>query len=143
MDTLFAYTLEEQEGRLVITVQGSFAEAVLRQLRNEITTRGGLHIISRLSPIVPLGRLLSSAKVRLTEEQNEAADGDALDTDDLLNQSVDQTFGAFQQQLNEFREALDSYKAGTRAAQAPAAARRGRKTARKAAAATTTKRARR
>jgi hypothetical protein len=109
--TLFAYMIEEDDDKLIITVEGPFATGALRSLRASLIQGRGLSILSRLSPLGPLGRLMS-ATVDLTSSE-EAADSNAeppdrrLDLQRIFNQGIDQNFESFDQQLREFRNLLD------------------------------------
>ena len=111
--TLFGYSLEEQEGKLVITVHGEFAAAAVRFLRDEFTQGRGLSIIQRLSPLGPLKSLLPQTAsegeeglMDLTEVRR------ALTSDEILHQGVDQSLEAFNRELTSFRESLSHYQAG-------------------------------
>jgi hypothetical protein len=112
--TLFGYTIEEQDGKLVITVHGAFAEAAIGQLRDELTSGRGLKVISRLSPIPPLGRLLRTKRYEAEAAAREVAAGAAeeqeLSTDQLLSQGVDENLGTFEQQIAEFKKSLAEIK---------------------------------
>ena len=115
--TLFGYSIEEDDGKLVITVHGTFAETAARQLREELSQGRGVSLIQRLSPLGPLGYLVSrgsAEKAAATGDQADLMDleetGRALASDEILNQGVDQSLRAFELEMARFRAALDQAK---------------------------------
>jgi hypothetical protein len=109
--TLFGYSLEEQEGKLVITVHGEFAAAAVRFLRDEFTQGRGLSIIQRLSPLGPLKSLLPQTESEGEDLLDLAEVRRALTSDEILHQGVDQSLEAFNRELTTFRESLSQYQA--------------------------------
>jgi hypothetical protein len=108
---LFAYSVEESDGNLVVTVRGALAAEAVRGLREQLEA-GALPLSTLLWPLEPLRQLLS-AQVALTP----AGAGGAgrlfgEETESLLTQKVDQTLADFQQQMAQFRTTLDSAKKG-------------------------------
>jgi hypothetical protein len=103
-ETLFGYSIDEDDGTLVVTVRGTLAEGAIRQLRQRVESGETWPVKTLLSPLVPLGRLLSSP-VQLRSEAVHAPAWTQVD-EDALNQQVDQTLAAFTQQMEEFRVAL-------------------------------------
>jgi hypothetical protein len=104
--TFFGYTVEEDEGSLVIRIGGALAEQVLEQLRQGLETGRGLAPLSLLSPLVAVGRMLSAQppSVAKTEEGRPPS---AEEVDQLLSQELDQTLAAFRQQMQEFRSSVE------------------------------------
>lgn len=121
-ESLFAYSVEEQDGKLVITLQGRVAEDALRGIRADIEAGHSRAFRGLLSPLVPLRRLVSSAvRLRGRERLLEGEAAEDAAGGDLLSQEVEQGFSAFQQQLRDFRQSLDELR-GEVATPAPAAA---------------------
>jgi hypothetical protein len=112
MTTLFGYTVEERDGSLVITVQGQLAERALDQLREGLDAGGTLPLLRLLSPLAPIGQLLS-APVRLSghAEPGDASPPAAIPGQEQTSQELDQTFEAFRQQVAQMRAAVDELKA--------------------------------
>lgn len=107
-ETLFGYTIDEDDGTLVVTVRGVLAEDAIRQLRERVERGETWPVTALLSPVVPIGRLLS-APVRVQSEPV-ATKWSSVD-EEALNQQVDQTLAAFGQQIQEFTAALAALEA--------------------------------
>jgi hypothetical protein len=107
--TLFGYSLEEQEGRLVITVHGEFATEAIRFLREEFGQGRGLSIIQRLSPLGPLKSLMSQSSAEEGGLMDLGEAREALTSDQILHQGIDQSLEAFNRELAKFREAMQQY----------------------------------
>lgn len=119
--TLFGYTVEDNDGKLVITVEGVLAEEVLRYLREGAKSGRGAMLISRLLPVRSLGRLLY-APVNLTTNQvlkGEEGEGNQMSIEQIFNQGVDQNLDTFEQQLALMRAALEEKEGGTNAEREP------------------------
>jgi hypothetical protein len=121
---LFAYSVEEQEGKLVVTVGGVLAQESLRRLRAAMETGGSLSLQTLLSPLVPIGRLLSvpsrlaSSPSDLPASASIAAPS-AHEVENLLSQEVDQSLNAFREQLAEVQEALEGLRGAGSKGQTP------------------------
>jgi hypothetical protein len=107
-ETLFGYTIEHDDGSLVITVRGEFAGSAVRQLRERIQGGGSPSVLALLSPLVPIGRLLS-APVEVRSDVEGGGQAPVID-DEALDQRITQSFAAFQQQMEQFRAALNELK---------------------------------
>jgi hypothetical protein len=119
--TLFGYSLEEQDGKLVIIVNGEFAEAAIRYLRDEFSQGRGLSIVQRLSPLGPLKSLLSNPKSDEDEDLMDLGEaGRAMNSDEILNQGVDQSLEAFNRELASFREAMQQHQSHSGRSSSPA-----------------------
>ncbi len=116
-NTLFGYSIEENDGSLVITIRGTLAEAAIRQLRAGLESGGTLPLQSLLSPLLPIGRLLS-APIALEPAQEPEAEAATLPDTGVLSQELEQTYAAFQEQMREFRARVDELKAEQRPAKA-------------------------
>jgi hypothetical protein len=101
-ETLFGYSVEDDGGTLVISVRGLLADQAVRQMRERLE-RGSAPVGALLSPLVPIGRLLSGP-VELRSERARTASPQIDET--ALQQQVEQTFSAFSEPMEEFREAL-------------------------------------
>jgi hypothetical protein len=117
LSTLFGYTVEEDEGKIVITLTGSVAETLLKKY-----TADGVGDNPRLlSSLVPFG-LLSSRPVvlgpRAPARKAEPA-AETLDIKEIFGQGFDRSHTEFESQLAQYRDLL-----GT-APPAPAPAARG------------------
>ncbi|MEP9387676.1 hypothetical protein [Mesorhizobium sp. KR9-304] len=94
---LFGYAIDEEDGKLVIMIDGVLAESAIKQIRDSAETGRGGEILSKLLPIGSIYKLMSSE-----EEEDEA-----LSLEQLLGQNVDQSFSSFEQQFAELKETLD------------------------------------
>lgn len=106
--TLFGYSVEDQEGKLVITIEGSYAEEILRYLREGLKSGKGTFLISQLLPLNSLRRLMS-ASVNIAAPENDNSDSDEerpLTIEEIFNQRMDQNYESFEQQLARMRESL-------------------------------------
>jgi hypothetical protein len=110
--TLFAYSVEDDDGKLVIKVGGAFAEKALHNLNEGLTKGTNFPIAAFLSPLKPLRRLFS-AQVALQAGKGFVVGGESTtmqeDTEGSLNQSVDETLAGFKEQMAEFRKSLEAF----------------------------------
>jgi hypothetical protein len=106
---LFGYAVDEEDGRLVITIDGAFAETAIRQIREGAESGKGGEILSQIMPIRSIYRLMSGP-----EEED-----DALSLEELLGQNIDQSLAAFEEQLNELKGSLGGFDEGPQAQPAP------------------------
>jgi len=107
--TLFAYSVEDDDGKLVIKVGGAFAEKALRNLNQGLTSGTNVPIAAFLSPLRPLRRLFS-AQVALQERKAFVSESPTQEeAEESLNQSVDQTLAGFKEQMAEFRKSLEEF----------------------------------
>jgi hypothetical protein len=102
--TLFGYTVEEDEGKIVITLTGSVAETLLKKY-----TADGVGDNPRLlSSLVPFG-LLSSRPVilgpRSPLRKAEPA-AETLDIKEIFGQGFDRSHTEFESQLAQYRDML-------------------------------------
>jgi hypothetical protein len=102
--TLFGYTVEEDEGKIVITLTGSVAETLLKKY-----TADGVGDNPRLlSSLVPFG-LLSSRPVMLgarTPVRKAEPAAETLDIKDIFGQGFDRSHTEFESQLAQYRDLL-------------------------------------
>jgi Lon protease-like protein len=120
-NTIFGYSIEEQEGKLVITVSGAFATEALRVLKEDFESGNTPSVSSLLSHIVPFGRLLSG-RVALRQAEATGAEDETSAEAESLAQEVDQTLDTFRRQMVEFRTVLDELRVhAPHAPEAPAA----------------------
>jgi hypothetical protein len=103
--TLFGYTVEDDEGKIVITLTGSIAETLLQKY-----TADGLGQDPRLlSSLVPFG-LLSSRPVflgpRHQARKAEPAVPETLDIKEIFGQGFDRSHTEFETQLAQYRDLL-------------------------------------
>jgi len=111
--TLFNYSIEEDENKLVITVGGTLAEEAMRSLRDTAGAGAAFGLQTLLSPLIPISKLLS-ASVGLAGEQGTqdwGGGGQPGDEEDYLSQTIDQTYEAFQQQIREIQTSIESLSA--------------------------------
>ncbi len=101
--TLFGYSIDDDNGKLVVTVNGDFAEEILRNLREQAKAGRG-YLLSRLLPIKSLGRLLSRRVDLITP--GEGGNEEDLDMNQIFSQGIDEGFGSFDAQMKKFRESL-------------------------------------
>jgi hypothetical protein len=108
--TLFGYSVEDNDGKLTITVEGAFAEELLRYVREGVKSGKGSLLISQLLPVRALRRLMS-ASVNITDSQaGTTGPGKALSIEEIFNQGVDQDLDTFEEQLALMRASLDDNK---------------------------------
>ena len=94
---LFGYSVDEEEGKLIITIDGALAESGIRQLRESSQVGRAGEMLAELLPLRSLYKLMS------TEQGGEAQ---SLTLEQLLGQNIDQGLGSFEQQLAELRESI-------------------------------------
>jgi len=99
--TLFGYTVEEDEGKLVITVNGLIAEGLINQIRQESQAGRGGQLLTRLLPPGSLYKMLSFAPEPTAQNAEEP-----LSIEQLLGQNIDQTFSAFEQQITDLKSSI-------------------------------------
>lgn len=128
---LFSYNIEENEGKLVITIEGLYAQTAIKHLRSEVETGRGWRALARMSPVGPLNRLSrQAARLHELEAQNpelDTKDGAApIDLDVIFNQGFAETYQDFGNHLDRFAQSLVQLKAefdaGQAAKKAPEAA---------------------
>ncbi len=96
---LFGYAVDEDEGKLLITIDGLLAENCIRQIRGSAEQGRGGHLLAQLLPVSSLYKLMSG-------EGEEKSKEEALSLEQLLGQNVDQSFASFEQQFSELRESI-------------------------------------
>jgi len=104
---LFGYSVDEDDGKLLITIDGVLAETAIRQIRDSAEAGKGGHLLSQLLPVKSLYKLMS-VEERPQEE--------ALTLEQILGQNVDQSFSAFEEQLTELKTSIETLKSPTSAA---------------------------
>jgi hypothetical protein len=104
--TLFSFTIVEDNGKLVITLDGPFAANAIGRLRQELEAGKGWYALSKLSPVGPLSRLMSSPVNLIGSSQVQDSAGGSLNLEQIFNQGIDQSFSSFEQQMAEFRASL-------------------------------------
>jgi hypothetical protein len=114
---LFSYSIEDSDGRLVITVDGIYAKAVIDYMRAEVEAGRGWHALSQFSPVGPIHRL--ARRAFWTHQEPDPRDDDAarpdatakeLDLDVIFKQGFAETYDDFTQQLDRFGAALTQLK---------------------------------
>jgi len=101
--TLFGYTVEEDDGKLVITLTGSIAELLLRKYTAEGIDQDP-RLLSSLLPFGHLGSrpvLFGSQTPRKMERQDHPPD-----IKEIFGQGFDRSNGEFEAQLAEYRNLL-------------------------------------
>jgi len=99
---LFSYNVEDDDGRLVISVEGAFAKVAIAQLHEEINSGNGWKFLSSLSPISSLNRLSRIHVPSLEDENN--VDRETLDV--IFNQGFADDFKGFEHRIDEYGETL-------------------------------------
>ena len=118
--TLFGYTVEEDEGKLVITLTGMVAETLL----NKYTAEGVGQDPRILSALLPFGQLGSRPVVlrpHMARDATKAKSPEQLDLKDIFGQGFDRSHSEFEAQLSEYRDLLGAAAPQRRAAAAPPA----------------------
>jgi hypothetical protein len=99
--TLFGFSIEDDEGKLVITVNGALAEGLTKQLRDETNAGRGGQLLARLLPLGSFHKLLS-----FSATQEESSEETSLSLEQMLGQNIDQTFASFEQQIADLKSVL-------------------------------------
>jgi hypothetical protein len=98
--TLFGFSVEDDDGKLIITLDGALAEGLTKQLREETQAgRGGL-LLARMLPAGSLHKLLSFSNPEKPDEN------EALSLEQMLGQNIDQTFASFEQQIADLKSVI-------------------------------------
>ena len=106
---LFAYSVEEREGAVVLTLSGSLIEQTLQALKENLSSGGSLPVQALLSPLVSITQLLAASS---------AGPGTGIsgqlrtsDIDASLSQEVDQAFSSFQEEMRDLAKTIEELKA--------------------------------
>lgn len=122
---LFSYSIEDNDGKLVITIEGLYAKGAINHLRSELEAGRGWSALSRMTPIGSLD-LLSQQAARAAFEDELAgqpggcAPGAAtpLDLDVIFNQGFAENYDDFAKNLDRYAGSLVQLKAEFEANQA-------------------------
>jgi hypothetical protein len=109
-ERLLGYSVEERDGSLVVTLEGSLAAEALRSLRSKLDA-DGISLASLVTPLFPFRRL-ASPRASLASPAGAHPSPAALlspsEAERLTTQKVEQTLADFQEQLAEFRDAFEA-----------------------------------
>ncbi|UPJ69372.1 hypothetical protein [Bradyrhizobium sp. 191] len=94
---LFGYAVDEDEGKLLITIDGILAESCIRQIRESAQLGKGGQMLAELLPASSLYKFMAGP---------DKPEEEPLSLEELLGQNVDQSFTSFEQQLAELRESI-------------------------------------
>jgi len=112
---LFGYSIEENEGKLLITAEGLYAKSLLENLRAEVEAGRGWRVLSQLSPVGAIHRLSRNAflaQQRLAEEGVEDdAEQKGLDIEAIFKQGFAESYQGYVQQIDRFGATLNELKA--------------------------------
>lgn len=119
---LFSYNIEESDGKLVITIDGLYAQSAIQQLKSEVSTGRGWGALSRVSPIRALNRLSyeSSRAARRAAPGMPSSGGGGPDLETIFKQGFSETADDFSQHLDRFAGSLLELKAEFEANQSKA-----------------------
>ena len=113
--TIFGFSIEESDGKLVITLDGSVATGVADRLRQQIAAGRGADLLRYFTPLRGLRRLVLSSppvKIAATPEPGRATDEinqlvvDPLPIERVFNQGFEGGLDGFEKQLSEFEASL-------------------------------------
>ena len=107
---LLGYSVEERDGSLVITLEGSLAAEALRSLRSKLDA-DGVSLASLVAPLFPFRRPASggaSLASPAAAGPSPAALLSPAQAERLTTQTVEQSLVDFQEQLAEFRAAFEA-----------------------------------
>lgn len=111
MPQLFTYSIENTEEKLVVTIGGSLIRKSLNNLNAVLESNGSFNINVLLSPILPISRILSKSVSLTIPEQNYQGEQSKQEYySEFLNQSIDQTYEDFQQQMYQIKESIKELK---------------------------------
>jgi hypothetical protein len=97
--------VEDDEGKLVVTIHGLLAEGLVRQIREDAQAGRGGQLATKLLPLDSLYKLMSSSPPESKEEG-----GETLTLEQILGQNIDQTFAGFEQQIADLKSSLAEFK---------------------------------
>jgi hypothetical protein len=100
-ETLFGFSIDDDEGKLIISVYGAMAQALTKQLREEAQGGRGGQLLARLLPLGSFHKLLT-----FSPAAEEATEDTSLSLEQMLGQNIDQTFASFEQQIADLKSAL-------------------------------------
>ena len=100
-ETLFGFSIDDDEGKLIITVNGALAESLTKQLREETQAGRGGQLLSRLLPLGSFHKLLT-----FSPTPDQTSEDTSLSLEQMLGQNIDQTFASFEQQIADLKAAL-------------------------------------
>ena len=126
--TIFGYTVETEDGKLVITLTGSMAESLVEKYSSESIGQNP----RLLASLLPFGELGSrSVLLRPNPPLREKQTSHRLDLKEIFGQGFDRSQTEFETQLEEYRTLLESGERGNRqtASRGPASPRGARKPA--------------
>lgn len=111
---LFGYSVEEAEGRLVITIDGVYAQKVTEHMRSEMEAGRGWYALSHLSPISQINRMARRAtwvEHQAAAAATEATDAEPdelqeLDLDKIFQQGFSDDYDGFASQFEAYSRAL-------------------------------------
>jgi hypothetical protein len=101
--TIFGYTVETDEGKLVITLTGSMAQTLVERYSSDGLTQNP----RLLQSLLPFGHLGSqSVYVRPHAPSRERPSADQLDLKEIFGQGFDRSRAEFESQLEEYKSLL-------------------------------------
>lgn len=124
--TVFGYTVETEDGKLVITLTGSLAESLAEKYSTESIGQNP----RLLASLLPFGDLGSrSVLLRPSGPSREKQASNHIDLKEIFGQGFDRSQNEFEAQLEEYRGLLDPREPGdkqnrTANAEAPRNARK-------------------
>ena len=108
---LFGYSVEEDDGKLVITIEGASTAQLTKYVKQEVEGGRGWRAMASLSPFVGLNRLSRRAQVALERPAEEKTITDTttnldIDIDTIFKQGFANPYAEFETHLNAYRQAL-------------------------------------
>jgi hypothetical protein len=128
--TIFGYTAEEEDGKLIITLTGSVAETLLDKYSVEAIGQNP----NLVSSLLPFASLSSRPVLLRSNLPSRKAEGlGKLDIKEIFGQGFDRNKSEFDAQLDEYRNLLSAMapKGSTRSAERGAPKRSSKRAARK------------
>jgi hypothetical protein len=116
--TLFGYTVEEDEGKIVITLTGAIAQSLLQRYSAEGVGQNP-RLLSSLLPFGNLGSRTVFLRPRHAPERTLSQPAEPPDIKDIFGQGFDRSHSEFEAQLTEYRDLLGSGNAAAARAAAP------------------------
>lgn len=110
MPELFTYSIENKDGKLVVTIGGSLIQESLNNLNAQMEKNSNLNVNALLSPILPISRILSNSMTLSAAESYQNVSNSNANYDEFLNQSIDQTYEDFKQQMQQIKESIEELK---------------------------------
>ncbi|WP_298966698.1 hypothetical protein [uncultured Roseibium sp.] len=123
---LFGYSVEEHDGKLVITLDGQMAVPIIKDLAARSWPNG--NGLSSMAALFPFSLLASNAVDLINPSEEKENSQDSMSIEDIFGQGFDKNLSEFEDQIDRYRSLLaaaggDGQESETDARDAASAAR--------------------